>query len=486
MTRVRTTRRPEVCPSLTSQQSRVQRFYPTQVTSTMVNTLAQSNLPWCFTFGSWGQTPSPPDPKPPCTTRARYTLCMSDSLSAKLGVMLAVLLTGSIIFLSGRVAAQAACPTGQQPATSADLAAMRATGISNAAVGECWDPNDTNIGQAAAQAKQDLSGMTCGSGVDITNLDGKFAVCADSFMKALRQQSPGACIRSGYRSVQQQLAACMSICGASSCPGLCAPPGYSYHQKGLAIDVNYKISNSQAWQIAVSSTNSGVINPNGLHRSDPNHFQANSNSCAGAPVQQLVPTDYYSSSPNAQTFFTPTNSNSAIPAGYCLVNTQPILYAPCGTSQTQYAPIVQTATQPLQTNSAAAQSTAPASSVSASLVSATNTFSNIAQSLNLLSTSTAASHVFDILTNLTAAATSTSLNPDLNTIVQIRPGTETTNEQATSTIENSSLAVQQTFDANENSNLSTSVSSSAFSQILSSLSAILSGLLSYLRSLGQY
>jgi hypothetical protein len=36
---------------------------------------------------------------------------------------------------------------------------------------------------------------------------------------------------SGYRSPEQQRAACQHICGKDSCPNLCAPPGRSQHQK---------------------------------------------------------------------------------------------------------------------------------------------------------------------------------------------------------------------------------------------------------------
>ena len=42
-----------------------------------------------------------------------------------------------------------------------------------------------------------------------------------------------------YRSCAKQAMACKSICGnPEGCPGLCAPPGLSYHQIGAAIDVS--------------------------------------------------------------------------------------------------------------------------------------------------------------------------------------------------------------------------------------------------------
>ncbi len=41
---------------------------------------------------------------------------------------------------------------------------------------------------------------------------------------------------SGYRSPEEQAAACKKICkGATSCPGLCAAPCHSQHQKELAV-----------------------------------------------------------------------------------------------------------------------------------------------------------------------------------------------------------------------------------------------------------
>lgn len=39
------------------------------------------------------------------------------------------------------------------------------------------------------------------------------------------------------RSCATQTADCQGICGAPSCPGRCAPAGSSYHQIGLAVDV---------------------------------------------------------------------------------------------------------------------------------------------------------------------------------------------------------------------------------------------------------
>ncbi len=180
--------------------------------------------------------------------------------------------------------AQTTCPADSPPATTAaDVAAMKAAGIEDATIGTCWNRKDANVGATQAQAKADLQGMWCGnkaaqcsySGTTysstIDGLDPKFALCADKFMKQLRTVDPTACIRSAYRSSAQQVCACQGICHANSCPGLCAPPGNSYHQKGLAIDVNHpKITKQQLWSIG---SQSGLGNPNGLHNSDPDHMQ---------------------------------------------------------------------------------------------------------------------------------------------------------------------------------------------------------------------
>ncbi len=182
------------------------------------------------------------------------------------------------------VHAQTGCTADSPPVTTvADVAAMKAAGIEDARIGMCWDRKDANVGATQAQAKQDLQGMWCGNKAaqcsfngatyssTIDDLDPKFALCADKFMKQLRASDPTACIRSAYRSSAHQMCSCQGICRANSCPGLCAPPGNSYHQKGLAIDVNHpKVTKQQLWSIG---SQSGLGNPLGLHVSDPDHMQ---------------------------------------------------------------------------------------------------------------------------------------------------------------------------------------------------------------------
>ena len=231
--------------------------------------------------------------------------------------------------------------SGTRPATASDAAVQEG----QITAGTCYNPNDPTIGANADQAKQDLSGMVCRGGADIEHLDAKFAVCADKFMKLLRNSAPSACIGSAYRSPQAQLAACMGICGASSCPGKCAPPGASYHQKGLAIDVNdYNNNNQLLWQTGAQV---GIYNPPGLHSSDAHHMQSQPNSvCAGIPVPAGDQGDYYN---DTNRFFPPPPSppfdnqlRSVLPTSPALPVQQPLQTTPV-TSNTSVTPVPVTA-----------------------------------------------------------------------------------------------------------------------------------------------
>ncbi|HVU75454.1 MAG TPA: D-alanyl-D-alanine carboxypeptidase family protein [Candidatus Paceibacterota bacterium] len=208
----------------------------------------------------------------------------------RLPIFLAILLVASAYAVS-LTHADTTCPNaGERPATAADVEYMKNNGFpaDYQQVGRCWNPNDKNVGIDVAKAKEDLAAVRCGTGVNVAQLDPKFSGCADKFMQALRQLSPSACITSAYRDQQQQAAACRSICGQLSCPGLCAAPGKSYHQQGLAIDLSkVTISKQQFWQLALQS---GIGNPTGLHNSDPYHIQSMNGgiSCATAGY---LPTD---------------------------------------------------------------------------------------------------------------------------------------------------------------------------------------------------
>lgn len=258
--------------------------------------------------------------------------------------------------------------TGARPATASDIPLMQLAGIPNATVGECWVPSDANVGQGEAQAKQDLGNDWCGGkaaqctdrqGVTYTStidgLDPKFAVCADKFMQALKQQDPSACLRSAFRSTQHQVCACGG--NANGIPGKCAPAGSSYHQKGLAIDVTYRISNQQAWNIAATA---GIGNPTGLHSSDPSHFQPLGNSsgltnCAAAGYVPPNATGDMYITPTTQTpTFAFTNALRGLLASTLLAPTvappiattapAPITSSPTYTNPIQYYPPTSTST----------------------------------------------------------------------------------------------------------------------------------------------
>ncbi|MEK9154061.1 MAG: M15 family metallopeptidase [Patescibacteria group bacterium] len=152
-------------------------------------------------------------------------------------------------------------------------------------IGKPVCPEDAKAGitETAGAAKQDLNNARCNSGVNVAQLDSKFAVCAARFVKALRNADGSACITSAYRNRIQQENACRGICGnPNGCPGKCARPGRSYHQKGLAIDMKYRVSHQTMWKLAAQS---GLHNPPGLHSSDPIHVQSSgASNCAGIQV----------------------------------------------------------------------------------------------------------------------------------------------------------------------------------------------------------
>jgi hypothetical protein len=257
-----------------------------------------------------------------------------------------VILCGSIAFYAAQVASAQSngCPTGQQPATASDIATMTAAGISNAVVGMCWSPSSAATGAAAAQAKQYLQSAKCGgSTIDTNNINSGFALCAQKFVQSAKAQDQNFCITSAYRSSAQQLAACMNICGASSCPGLCAAPGNSFHQYGLAIDVNSKkIPLQTIWNLAQAQ---GILNPTSLHSSDPYHIQAQSktgglcNSGGSAqpqtPLQSITSAITSALGLNTQTQIQPCPTGYAMTNGVCQLQTS--IYSTPGVGSTPQA-----------------------------------------------------------------------------------------------------------------------------------------------------
>ena len=72
-----------------------------------------------------------------------------------------------------------------------------------------------------------------------------------------------------FRSCGQQREACRNICGdPGGCPGLCAPPGRSWHQLGAAIDTTEEaLADARIVDALVAN---GWCQP--LASSDPGHF----------------------------------------------------------------------------------------------------------------------------------------------------------------------------------------------------------------------
>ena len=72
-----------------------------------------------------------------------------------------------------------------------------------------------------------------------------------------------------YRSCRQQALACEQICGTrAGCPGRCAPPGLSWHQRGLAIDITQGMLDAPG--VITALEDSGWCQA--VPASDPGHF----------------------------------------------------------------------------------------------------------------------------------------------------------------------------------------------------------------------
>jgi LAS superfamily LD-carboxypeptidase LdcB len=72
-----------------------------------------------------------------------------------------------------------------------------------------------------------------------------------------------------YRSCREQRAACEAICGTRrGCPGLCAPPGLSWHQRAMAIDVTQEMLDTPG--VIEALEEAGWCQS--LPSSDPGHF----------------------------------------------------------------------------------------------------------------------------------------------------------------------------------------------------------------------
>jgi len=156
---------------------------------------------------------------------------------------------------------------------------LRGAGYKNAGYASAKDKQ--LLGGNASDAYSYLAGRRCNKGVDTAKLNNQFVVCAAKFLKKF----PSVCINSAYRSPASQLKACMNICGRSSCPGKCAPPGRSKHQKGLAVDIKAN-PRSILTKMHAAAPADGLINPPSIRRTDPVHFQSNGAQCghSGQPL----------------------------------------------------------------------------------------------------------------------------------------------------------------------------------------------------------
>jgi hypothetical protein len=109
----------------------------------------------------------------------------------------------------------------------------------------------------------------CGRPESLVTVDGVTLVqeAMDAFHEAESVTGDIEVVQS-YRSCPEQREACEGICGRRSCPGLCAPPGYSWHQRGLAIDIS-EASLDQPGVIEALE-DAGWCQP--LPTNDPGHF----------------------------------------------------------------------------------------------------------------------------------------------------------------------------------------------------------------------
>ena len=90
-----------------------------------------------------------------------------------------------------------------------------------------------------------------------------------AFKRAERLAGHSIEVVQSYRSCADQAEACRRICqNPGGCPGLCAPPGASYHQLGAAIDVSERMLSDQSAMEALRRAGWCQSVPD----SDPGHF----------------------------------------------------------------------------------------------------------------------------------------------------------------------------------------------------------------------
>jgi hypothetical protein len=90
----------------------------------------------------------------------------------------------------------------------------------------------------------------------------------DAFKRAERIAGRTIHVVQSYRSCASQALACQRLCGDSAgCPGTCAEPGTSYHQRGWAIDVT--AASLRAPRVIGALRKAGCQS---VPKSDPGHF----------------------------------------------------------------------------------------------------------------------------------------------------------------------------------------------------------------------
>jgi hypothetical protein len=94
-------------------------------------------------------------------------------------------------------------------------------------------------------------------------------IAMEAFREAERLAGRPIEVIQSYRSCAKQASACKNICGSrQGCPGLCAPPGLSYHQIGAAIDITRAALDTPSIKAALEEAGWCQSVP----ANDPGHF----------------------------------------------------------------------------------------------------------------------------------------------------------------------------------------------------------------------
>lgn len=105
----------------------------------------------------------------------------------------------------------------------------------------------------------------------VATIDGKqVAAWLVPVIKCARKNGWTGSVTSGYRNIEQQKAACKNVCGnPNGCPGLCAKPGQSNHQKVAWPNGAIDVSDPSGFQKALKKCGSPIKN---ALANDPVHF----------------------------------------------------------------------------------------------------------------------------------------------------------------------------------------------------------------------